>query len=377
MKRIPLLAPTFPCPAAVAQDYAAIVESGVFSNGGPMEAEFSSQLERWIGNDTHIAVVSSGTAGLFISVSATFHATKRLALVPAFTFAAGPLVLRSLGYQPVFLDLDPGSWQPALEQASKFLDRNSQDTAGILLTTTFGIANPEVPLWEELAADHDVPLVIDSAAGFGSTYEDGEALGRRGSCEVFSFHATKVLAVGEGGAVASRDADLIEDLKRRRNFGFDEHRQAVAVGFNAKLPELSCAIGIRQLDALPERLTRRRSLISEYRGSLSPIGFEFPPLVDRAALPFLPVLVPLGANRDRIMDLLEAADIESRCYYNPPAHRHPVFESDAVFADLVRVTESFAGRILSLPLADQLSESDIARIRLTLEHALDVDSTDV
>jgi dTDP-4-amino-4,6-dideoxygalactose transaminase len=117
---IPFLSPTFPDPADIASDYAAIVERGIFSNKGPLEVELRSRLERWIGADTKVAVVSSGTAGLHLAVSTAFHADRQIALVPSFTFAAGPLVLRSLGFEIKFVDNDPASWQPDLIQVRAF-----------------------------------------------------------------------------------------------------------------------------------------------------------------------------------------------------------------------------------------------------------------
>lgn len=371
MTAIPFLSPTFPDPADVARDYAAIVERGIFSNSGPMEVEFTSRLERWVGGDAKAAVVSSGTVGLYLAVSTTFHSDRPIALVPSFTFAAGPLVLRSLGFDIKFVESDPASWQPDLDQVRRFLRQRSADTAGILLTTTFGVANGDIASWEELAAEHDVPLVIDSAAGFGSRYEDGAPVGTRGTCEVFSFHATKVLAVGEGGAVSSSDADLIAEIDKRKNFGFDAHREAVSLGTNAKLPELSCAIGLRQLDVLTQRIAKRQLVFDLYKRRLMPLGFRFQPLAEHAALPFVSALTPSEVDRDLLIAALKDDGIECRCYYNPPVHRHAVFREPEPVGSL-DVTDDFARRILSLPLSDHFPESGIDRIGSIFEQVMDV-----
>ena len=222
-------------------------------------------------------------------MSTTFRAERRIALVPSFTFAAGPLVLRSLGFDIMFVEIDRVSWQPDFNQVRRFLKRRGTDTAGILLTSTFGVANADIASWEELAADHDVPLVVDSAAGFGSRYASGEVLGSRGTCEVFSFHATKVVAIGEGGAISSTNRELIAEIDKKKNFGFDENRESVSPGTNAKLPELSCAIGLRQLDVLAERIAQRQLTFDLYRRQLAPLGFEFQPSAEHAALPFVSV----------------------------------------------------------------------------------------
>jgi dTDP-4-amino-4,6-dideoxygalactose transaminase len=316
-------------------------------------------------------VVSSGTAGLYLAVSTTFRTDRRIALVPSFTFAAGPLVLRSLGFDLAFVEIDRPSWQPDVDQARRFLGERGTETAGILLTTTFGVANADIASWEELAAEHDVPLVVDSAAGFGSRYASGEAVGSRGTCEVFSFHATKVVAVGEGGAVSSTDRELIAEIDKRKNFGFDEHRESVSLGTNAKLPELSCAIGLRQLNVLTQRIAKRQVTFDLYRRQLAPLGFEFQPLAEHAALPFVSALSPSGVDRDLLMAALGDDGIGCRCYYNPPVHRHAVFR-DAEPVGSLEVTDDFAGRILSLPLWDHLPDQSIARIGSIFEQVMDV-----
>jgi dTDP-4-amino-4,6-dideoxygalactose transaminase len=368
---IPFLSPTFPDPADVALDYAAIVERGIFSNKGPLEVELTSRLERWVGAATKVAVVSSGTAGLYLAVSTTFRTDRRIAVVPSFTFPAGPLVLRSLGFDIAFVEIDRASWQPDLDQVQRFLGERATDTAGILLTATFGVANADIASWEELAAEHDLPLVVDSAAGFGSRYASGEAVGSRGTCEVFSFHATKVLAVGEAGAVSSSDCELIAEINKRKNFGFDEHRESVSPGTNAKVPELSCAIGLRQLDVLAQRIAQRQVTFDLYRRRLAPLGFEFQPLAEHAALPFVSALSPDGVDRDLLMAALEDDGIGCRCYYNPPVHRQAVFR-DAEPVGSLAVTDDFAGSILSLPLSDHFPEQGIARIGSIFEQVMDV-----
>lgn len=371
MNSIPFLSPTFPEPAEIARDYAAIVERGIFSNTGPLEVALTSSLERWVGAGTRAAVVSSGTAGLDLAVSTTFRTDRRIALVPSFTFAAGPLVLRSLGFDIAFIEIDRISWQPDLDQVRRFLGERHAEIAGILLTATFGVANSDIASWEELATEYGVPLVIDSAAGFGSRYPNGEAVGSRGTCEVFSFHATKVVAVGEGGAVSSTDSELIAEINKRKNFGFDEHRESVSPGTNAKLSELSCAIGLRQLDVLAQKIDKRQVTFDLYKKRLSPLGFEFQPLAEHAALPFVSTLTPSGVDRDLLMAALKDDGIESRCYYNPPVHRHAVFR-DAEPIGASWVTDDFAARILSLPLSDHFPEHGIARIGSVLERVMDV-----
>jgi dTDP-4-amino-4,6-dideoxygalactose transaminase len=317
-------------------------------------------LEEWIGDGTSVSVVSSCTSGIELAVRTTFRPAP-LALVASFTFAGGPLALLACGHAPVFLDIDEVSWQPALAAARDVLRGRAEDVAGILLTATFGVADASIGEWEALAREYEVALVIDNAAGFGAEYPWGERVGARGTCEIFSLHATKTLAVGEGGVVSSHDPEVISTINRLKNFGFDDARRAVLRGINAKLPELSSAMGIRQLTGLSQRIEKRRSLLAKYDSLLRPLGFTFQPGAERSAVAFVSGLIPEAIQRDTLLAALDAAGVECRTYYNPPLHQHPVFTEYAATADL-EVTDAVTARILSLPMADNLKVEAVERI---------------
>jgi dTDP-4-amino-4,6-dideoxygalactose transaminase len=368
--RVPFLAPTFPSVDDVAADYEAILDRGIFSNGGPVERRFAESLAQWTGGNVGVSLVSSGTAGLELAINATFDGERTDVLVASFTFAAGPLAILRCGFAPVFLDVDPETWQPSLTDAREFLESHEGSTAGILLTNTFGVANTQIGGWEELASRHGLALVVDSAAGFGSRYPSGEPLGARGTCEVFSLHATKTLAIGEGGAVSARDLRLIERIDRIKNFGFDSSRASVEAGTNAKLSELSCAIGLRQLKVLPERLALRRRAFGLYERELSTIGIEFQPSAALSALPFVSALIPSLEARDATLAALDHGDVECRAYYNPPVHLHPMFAGTRLASSGMPATLDLASRIVSLPMSDHLAAPEMSRIVQACREAL-------
>jgi dTDP-4-amino-4,6-dideoxygalactose transaminase len=362
MERIPFLSPSFPSIEEVAADYAAILKSRIYSNGGPFERELANAVTDWIGNETNASLVASATSGLQLAISATFHRHRTFALVASFTFAAAPLAVRWCGYTPTFLDIEPGSWQPSLQHAERYLSQHKENTAGVVLTNTFGTANPVIERWEALAKDCGLPLVIDSAAGFGSEYQTGEPMGARGTCEVFSLHATKTLAVGEGGAVIAKDPRLVSQIDRMKNFGFDNGRSAVVLGTNAKLSELSCAIGLRQLATLRRSLADRRRIFQRYREGLSRTGVVFQPLSEISALPFVSALMPSPEVRSSALRSLENAGVDARTYYNPPVHSQPVFAGSPMASPAMAVTVDLASRILSLPMSDHLRMSEVDRV---------------
>jgi dTDP-4-amino-4,6-dideoxygalactose transaminase len=358
---IPFLAPTFPPVEEVAEVFAEVARSGTFSNGGPAADRFGAGLAGWldIGPD-RISIVANATIGLQLAMGCLFDRGRRYVLVASFTFASGPLMILQNGFSPLFVDIDPDTWQPSLEWARRHLADHRPAVAGILLTDTFGVANEEVDGWEALASEYGVPLVIDAASGFGSTFPDGRPVGRHGDCVVFSFHATKTLAVGEGGAVVARDPALARLIDRSKNFGFDDDRECVVPGTNGKLDELSCGIGSLQLAVLDDRLRERRSIFRRYRDRLAPIGAQFQPSAAYSAIPFVSVTFATTDVRDRVRDALDRSNIGVRTYYNPPVHRQPVFRCHADRP--LPVTDDIAGRILSLPVGSRLATGDVERI---------------
>ena len=165
---VPFIKPEFPSVKDISQDYAAIVRNNYYTNGGPFEQELTAKIGEYVGRDVNTALVASATLGLLLAVKAAFIDTRKKALVASFTFAAGPEALLWCGFQPVFMDIDDASWQPSLREATEYIGLHHSELAGVLLTNTFGVGNPEIAQWEALCERFELPLVIDSAAGFGS-----------------------------------------------------------------------------------------------------------------------------------------------------------------------------------------------------------------
>ena len=202
---IPFIRPSFPGPAELVEDLGEIVHANWYTNFGPKERQFARALGEYLGHDLHVATLANGTLALIAALHVTVgRGTRdRYLLMPSFTFVAVAQAALWAGYRPWFIDIDPDTWQPSAPSARAVLECSRDRVAGILLVNVFGVGNPNVGAWEDLAAECDLPIVLDSAAGFGSAYADGERVGGRGACEIFSFHATKPFAVGEGGALVS------------------------------------------------------------------------------------------------------------------------------------------------------------------------------
>ncbi len=370
---IPFIRPSFPKPAELAEEYAEILNANWYTNFGPKERRFARALGEYLGSDLHVATFASGTLALIAALNTTIGPGKRdrYLLMPSFTFVAVAQAALWSGYRPWFIDIDPDTWQPSVASARALLERSRDRVAGILLANVFGVGNPKVGEWEDLAAQWELPIVLDSAAGFGSAYTDGVRLGGRGDCEVFSFHATKPFAIGEGGALVSRDPRLVEQAQKFGDYGFAVGRECAQLGINGKLPEISAAIGLRQLAGLDDRLVRRRRIFDRYRAELSRVDLRFQPNAEASSVCFASACCKSADHKAAVLSSLRHGAIRAHDYYNPPQHRQPYFLANPTLTrstDL-SATEDICSRIVSLPVHDYMAPDDIARVVAAVQKA--------
>ena len=369
---IPFIRPSFPGPEELTEDFGEIVRANWFTNFGPKEQQFARALGEYLGPDLHVATLANGTMALLAALNATVGpgTRDRYVLMPSFTFIAVPQAAVWAGYRPWFIDIDPDTWQPSASSARAVVERSRDRIAGILSANALGVGNPRIGDWENLAAEWDLPLVLDSAAGFGSAYADGARLGGRGACEIFSFHATKPFSIGEGGALVSRDPRLVEQTYQFQNFGFSGlwgsagAQECMHLGINAKLQEINGAIGLRQLVGFDDRLASRRKVLGHYRSELTHMGLRFHPNAEASSVWCASVCCESAEQHGAVIASLRDHAIQPRDYYNPPLHLHPYFVANREWvaaADLT-VTEDICSRIVSLPVHDYMAPEDVARV---------------
>ena len=355
-------APLFPSSNAIEGYFQLARERRWFSNFGPCDELLTSRLRDATGR--HCVLVANATLGLIAAVAAVRKdsdiATE--ALVPSFAFAATAQSAVWNGLEPVFVDvdrdhwhLDPGALEAALE------DRRGR-VAVVIALSSFGVPPPP-PVrerWRALCERAGVPLIVDSAAGFGAEASDGVPVGAQADLEVVSFHALKPLSAGEGGAVFCRDETLAARIKQIANFTFDaDHQVQSARGLNAKMSELTAAVALASLDQLDATLAARRELVAAIQ-SRFPSSFQWQAGHATGTWQFIPVAAPDAETRSDILDEAARRAIGLRTYYDP-LHPMPAFASCAR-ADALETTTELAERMLSLPLAPDFDDEDIEAI---------------
>jgi dTDP-4-amino-4,6-dideoxygalactose transaminase len=366
--------PELPPLSDVARYYALSEDARFYSNGGPCHQRLAERLAARIGGVTCVPV-SNCTLGLIAAVRQLCGAPqrhRRLIALPSFTFTASACAIAMAGYEPLFVDVEADSWQMDPAALDHALATHRGRIAGVMGTSTFGTAAPSHVRegWRSACAAHGVHLVIDSAAGFGADDDAGRPLGSQGETEVFSFHATKPFAIGEGGAITTPDPELGASLTRFINFGLDpETHTSLIPGLNAKMSELHAATALAMLDRFDALLARRRGTADSLREALPSRGLTYQRGCDRSTWQVLPLLVRGAAERDRVLEVAARLRIEVRPGFDPPLHRHPAFAAASVHGTL-DVTEQLAARMVCLPMANSLGPRQTTRLVGLIDEAV-------
>lgn len=359
---IAFIRPSLPEISALTEDFESIIEANWYSNFGPFEQAFRAVIADYLDTPTEsIVTVNNATTGLMAALAAFLPRgdEQQAIAVASFTFAAGAQAITWHGYKPAWIDIDNATLQPSLASFDELCATNSQ-ISGILLTNTFGIGTADIDEWESRAKRLGVPLIIDSAAGFGSRYANGALLGKRGDCEVFSYHATKPFAIGEGGAVVCQDPETAAKIRQFTNFGFAPRGGAASIGLNGKLQELNAAIGIRQFQTFEAGLSARRVIFDRYQNAFGDLPLRFPAGSRESSLCFASTVLDDPFSESVVASLAKKS-IDARSYYSPALHLQPWFSNINPVVSL-RNTEGLSSRMVSLPILPDMTADEVQRV---------------
>jgi perosamine synthetase len=339
---------------------------------GPRLLEFESAFGRRLGVE-HASAVSSGTAGLHLAIRAAGVEAGDEVVTTPFSFVASANCLLYERARPVFCDIDPRTLNITPEAAA---DAVSERTTGILPVHIFGYP-ADMAGFEELAADRALWLVEDACEALGAVHGDGRAVGARGNLAVFGFYANKQLTTGEGGLVVSPDAATKERIDSERNqgrapdMGWLDHDR---LGFNYRLDDLACALGLAQLERLEQLLAGRARVAAAYSEALGDLeGLELPcpdEGGDRRGWFVYVVQLPDRVDRDATIRALRERGVDSKPYL-PAIHLFSFYRERFGHRDgEFPVCEAVARRSLALPFHPELSEGQVERVVEALRAAL-------
>jgi perosamine synthetase len=341
---------------------------------GPVMREFERAFADYLGRRRGVAV-NSGTSGLFLGLTALGIGEGDEVVTTPFTFIASATSIMMVGARPVFVDVDPATLNidPARIEAA-ITDR----TKAVLPVEVFG--NPAgMDDVCEIAARRGLAVVEDSCEALGSTLGTRKA-GTFGAVSVFGFYPNKQITTGEGGMILTDDeevADLCVSLRnqgRAANSGWLAHER---LGYNFRLSDINCALGLAQLSRIEEIKARRRQVAAWYREMLAGDGRLIVPHEPQGgAMSWFVFVVqltePFGMeDRDAILQGMTRQGIQASNYF-PPVHLQPFIASryGHIPGDFP-LAESVSRRTLALPFHNHLTEAEVALVCGTLRSLLD------
>jgi perosamine synthetase len=352
------------------QEESAVIEvlrSGDLSLG-PRVPAFEREFADWVGA-SHASAVSSGTAGLHLALRAVGLSRGDEVVTSPFSFVASANVMLFEGAKPVFADIDARTLNLDPEAAAAAV---TERTTALLPVHIFGYP-ADLPAFERLG----LPIVEDACEALGAFHADGVRVGARGNPAAFGFYANKQLTTGEGGMVTLGEAAMKERIDSERNqgrapdMGWLDHDR---LGFNYRLTDIACAIGLVQLRRLDGMLADRARVAGWYREALAGIeglGLPCPDAGgDRRGWFVFVVQVPRGHDRDEVIRALRASGVQCKPYL-PAIHLMSFYRERFGHCEgEFPVCEDIAARSLALPFFPALTEGQVERVAKALREAL-------
>ncbi len=353
-----------------------VLRSGQLSLGPRLE-RFEHEFAKAVGAPLASAV-SSGTAGLHLALRAVGVGEGDEVVTTPFSFVASANAAVYERARPVFADIDPVTLNLDPQAAAAAV---TPRTRALLPVHIFGYP-ADMASFEALAEREDLAIVEDACEALGACHEDSMRVGSRGNPAVFGFYANKQVTTGEGGMVSLADAEMKERIDSERNqgrapdMGWLDHDR---LGFNYRLDELSCALGIVQLRRLEEMLAGRARVAGAYREALAGIdGIELPCAdaegTRRGWFVFV-IQLPQGVDRDASVRALAERGIQSKPYL-PAIHlmsfyRERFGHREGEFP----VCEDVSARSIALPFFPEMREVEVEQVAEELRALLERPAT--
>jgi len=337
---------------------------------GPRVGEFEEAFAEWVGAKYAISL-SSGTAALHAAAFAAGLKAGDEAITTPMTFAATPNCVLYQGATPVFADVSADTLNLDPEQTAARITPRTK----AILPVDYAGHPADLGSILEIADRHRLVVIEDACHALGAEYR-GRRVGGIAHMTVFSFHPVKHLTTGEGGMVTTNNPDFAQTLRRFRNHGINSdarQRQGVGqwqyemvlLGFNYRLTDIACALGITQLHKLDPNIKRRRKIAALYSSAFSEIPAVTTPAVRSSINPawhLYPIrvdLAKLSAGRAEVFQALRAENIGVNVHYIP-VHRHPYYRDRFGYqGSEFPVAEEAYARLISLPMFHGMTDQDV------------------
>jgi dTDP-4-amino-4,6-dideoxygalactose transaminase len=342
--------------------------------GGPTVQNFEQQFASYVGTAECVGC-NSGTDALYLALRAMQIGTGDEVITSPFTFIATAETISAVGAKPVFVDIDPATFNLDLDRLTAAI---TPRTKAIIPVHLFG--NPvDLTAVMSIATQHNLTVIEDCAQAAGATW-NGKRVGSIGHFGCFSFFPTKNLGgCGDGGAITLNDPQLTADLRMFREHGSRQRYYHEAIGVNSRLDAIQAAILQVKLQHLDRWNQQRNEIATRYQQLLANIpGIIIPQATSGGESVWnqytIRVIAPAGvdiaANRDRVRASLQEAGIIAMIYYPLPLHLQAVYRDLGYPAGSFPATERVSHEVLSIPMFPELTIEEQQRIVYALKDAI-------
>lgn len=318
------------------------------TNNGPLVNELELKLKEYL-NVSHMLYLGNGTIALQIAIKAL--GLKGEIITTPFSYVATTSSIVWEGCTPIFVDIDSNTLNI---DVTKIESAITDKTSAILATHVYG--NPcDVEAIEKVANKYDLKVIYDAAHCFGTKYK-GKSIFEYGDISTTSFHATKLFHTIEGGAVFTRDPDILKTMAYMRNFGHNGPEDFFGMGINGKNSEFHAAMGLINLNYIDEILFKRKELSLYYDKKLEGLIKKSPYILSNSQFNFAyyPIVLPSEDILEKMLKVLNDNWIYPRRYFYPSLnHLNYVINQE------LPISDSISKRVLCLPLYQTLSFEEI------------------
>lgn len=343
-----------------------IYERNWLTNNGPLVQELTHRLELYLGVE-NLLLVSNGTLALQIAYRALgindpIEGEAAEAITTPFTFVATASSLKWEGVEPVFVDIDSGSWNLDPKNIESAI---TPQTRAIVPVHVFG--NPcEVEAIQTIAEQHNLKVIYDAAHAFGVKYK-GESILKWGDAATLSFHATKVFHTIEGGAIIFKRKEDLEKAKLLISFGISGPDNINTLGINAKMSEFNAAMGLCVLDEIEDNLTNRSAAWLKYEEILAnKLQIQNKTEAIHYNYAYFPVVFESENQAKKVADKLRESGVVTRRYFYPCLSKLNYTKNSNSLSN----SSLISNRVLCLPIYSTLSRRKVEKIAETILGAL-------
>ena len=340
---------------------------------GPKVPEFEEALSRYVGSK-HAVTVSSGTAALHAAMYAIGIGPGDEVIVSPITFAASANCIVYQGGTPVFSDVEPDTLLLDPEQIESKITPNTK----AIIAIDYAGHPCDYDSLRKIADQNNLILLADACHALGAEYK-GVKTGSLADLNIFSFHPVKHITTGEGGMVVTGETKFAEKMRRFRNHGIatdykqrEEQKtwfyEMVELGYNYRITDFQCALGLSQLKKLPSLLEKRRRIASHYDNAFASVSVIQPLSIKKHALHAYHLYViklnlkALGLSRKKLFQKMRNKGIGANVHYIP-AHLHPYYRKNfGTYSNLCPIAEKVYEQIISIPIYPGMTDKDIKKV---------------